>query len=494
MNNKGKIFIAGAGPGDIELITVKLQLTLSKADVILYDYLVNKAMLLLCRNDAIQISVGKSGALESKHKFIQEDIHKLMIKYAKQGKVVLRLKGGDPFIFGRGSEECEEIAKTGIDFEVIPGISSAIAGPAYAGIPLTHRGISRSVAIATGHLRKQEDSNNIKIPNADTIVFVMAIKNIAIIVNKFFNQEYPKETKCALIENACSPAQRTFVTTLGDVCEVCDKNKVSPPALFVVGDVIALRENLAWYEKKPLFGKTFLVTRAQKQASGMSAALRELGAKVIEFPVIEIVRIKNAEEILLQQGYLDKFTDIIFTSVNGVEIFFDILFKGELDSRILFKKTILSIGKVTANKLLQYGIKADIVPDIYQSEGILQKLGQDLSKRKFLLPRAKDARPFLIDEVRLRRGEIEELLLYQAKLPCEVFSIEDSARLDGICFTSTSTVINFCKINPNFKNTKVFAIGEITAKSASDSGFKDIEISQQATINSVVEKIIEVTK
>ena len=445
--NKGKIIIAGAGPGDIELITLKLQSALHNADVILYDHLVNKSLLFTCKKEALKIPVGKSGDPDSKEKFAQEDIHKLMISHGKEGKTVLRLKGGDPFIFGRGSEECEEIVKEGIAFEIIPGITSAIAGPAYAGIPLTHRGISRSVAFATGHLMKGEDPNNIVIPEADTIVFLMAVKNLPLIVNKFFERNYAKETKCALIENACCAMQRTFISTLADICQASTNNDVKPPALFVVGDVTDLRNSLSWFEKKTLFGRHFLITRTQDQSLTMASKLRELGAAATEYPVIEIKRIDNAKGILSQEGYLEEFTDIIFTSVKGVEIFFDILLSLGLDSRDLSGKKIISIGKMTAERLAQYGIKADIVPDIYQAEGILEKLEKNLTGRKFLLPRAKGARKLLLDKIEKRNGTAEELLLYEAVQPDNISKIDKTVKLDGICFTSTSTVVNFCKFN-----------------------------------------------
>ena len=489
----GKIIIAGAGPGDIELITLKLKSALNCADVVLYDYLVNRGILSFCKHSAEKISVGKSGTPDSSHKYPQEDIHRLMIKYAEEGKTVLRLKGGDPFVFGRGSEECEVLKENNIAFEIIPGISSSIAGPLYAGIPITHRGLSRSVAIATGHLVKGEDPDKIVIPKADTIVYLMAIKNLDIIVNKFLEQDYPESTKCALIERACSSKQRTFLGTLSEVCKIRDDNNVTPPALFVVGDVTDLRNSLAWIEKKPLFGKTILVTRAQSQALTMSQALRKLGADVIEYPVIDIVKIDAAKDKLCRKGFIDRFTDIIFTSVNGVEIFFEYILSSGLDARNLSGKRIIPIGKMTSNKLLQFGIKADTVPDIYQAEGILEKLDADLSGRKFLLPRAKNARKLLLEEIKKRKGEAEEVILYEAAAPDPIFDIQEE-KIDAICFTSTSTVVNFCKNNSGHKDTKIFAIGKITAKSASENGFNDIETSEDATIDSMVEKIDGVFK
>ena len=491
-NNNGKIFIAGAGPGDIGLITVKLQSLVSKVDIVLYDHLINKSILSACMDDAVLIPVGKSGIENSKHKFDQDEINKLMIEHVQQGKTVLRLKGGDPFIFGRGSEECEALYKAGIEYEIIPGISSAIAGPIYAGIPLTHRGLSRSLAIATGHLQNGEDANNIKIPDADTIVFVMAVKNLSMIVNKFFEKNYPKETECALIENACSPFQRTFITTLEEVCSVRDNENVSPPALFIVGAVTHLCENLSWFETKPLFGKTFLVTRTQNQALLMSQSLSNFGANVVEYPVIEIKKIEQAKESISNKGFFDTFTDIIFTSVNGIDIFFEYLSSANLDSRALSGKNIIVIGKMSANRLKIHGIKADIIPDTYQAEGILEKLDQDLSERFFLIPRAKRARSLLLDEIQARGGKTEELHLYETVEPKDMKALDDDKYFDGICFTSTSTVANFCKYNSSYKNTKIFAIADITAQSALDNGFVDVITSPEATISALIEKIVEV--
>ena len=491
-NSKRKIYIAGAGPGGAELITLKLHRILEKADVVLFDNLVSKSLLSFCGQDARLIDVGKSGRPDSEHKSKQKYINKLLIKYAKQDRVVLRLKGGDPFIFGRGSEECEELSKNKIPFEVIPGISSAIGGPLYAGIPLTHRGLSRSVAIATGHLRKGQNANDIKVPDADTIVFVMGIKNLPILVKKLLAKGRHHKTKCALIERACSSHQRTFVASLDNICKVRDKKKVNPPALFIVGDVVSLRDKLKWFENKPLFGKTILLTRTRRQITNMANRLRDLGADVIESPAIEIVKIKGADRKIKEKGYLDKFTDVIFTSVHGVEIFFNALFSGGRDSRMLHGKTISAIGKMTAKRLQSYGIKADIVPSVFQAEGVLEKLNKNLSGRYFLLPRAQGARAILLEEIRKRGGKIQELLLYVAKAPRKVYNQECGVDIDGICFTSSSTVDNFCNYDIDKKKVKVFAIGEITARSARKKGYRKIIISREATTDSVIDKIVEV--
>lgn len=487
----GKIIIAGAGPGDKDLITLKLKRALTNADVVLYDYLIPVSILSYCRVDALMVSVGKSGKEGSAHKFLQEEIHRLMIFHAKEGKVVLRLKGGDPFIFGRGSEECELCVTHNISFEIIPGVSSTIAGPAYAGIPLTHRGQSRSVAIATGHLQKGDESDDLVIPEADTIVYVMAIKNLAMIVRKFLDKGYAPETPCALIERACSPLQRTFTTYLNDVCRVRDENKVEPPALFIIGEVTQFHQSLNWYEQQSLFGKTIVVTRTQSQAPQMVSALSDLGADVIEYPVIAIDPIDSAKEAIGQPGFFEGFTDIIFTSVNGIDIFFNILFELDLDSRILSKATITAIGKMSAERLLDYGIKADNVPEIYSAEGILDQLENDLGGRNFLLPRAKGARVILPQEILQRGGTLSEVHLYEAKLPEERQPL-GGKHLDGICFTSTSTVVHFSKINDHLKDVPVFAIGDITARSAREHGYKTIYVSQEATIESVIQKLTEV--
>ncbi|MCK5200298.1 MAG: uroporphyrinogen-III C-methyltransferase, partial [Spirochaetales bacterium] len=373
LNTKGKVYLIGAGPGDIGLLTIRGAEYLSSADVVIYDYLSNDLLLSMARNDSEQIYVGKKA---SNHTLAQEDINSLLVKKAREGKSVARLKGGDPYVFGRGGEEALALSDAGIEFEVVPGITAGIAAAAYAGIPFTHRGITSTAGFITGHEMDGKDESGIdwrSIAGLGTLVFYMGVRNLPVIVSNLKKEGRSGSTPAAIVQWGTMTSQRSAEGTLDTIVDVVKKENISTPALIIIVDVVRLRSRLNWFEKKPLFGKKIIVTRSRAQASGLSKELRELGAEVIEFPTIEISLIPDNSNLDRAIDSISVYSWIIFTSVNSVDIFFKKVMSKK-DVRILAGIKIAVIGSATAMSLSEYGIKADIIPEQFTSEGILKEL------------------------------------------------------------------------------------------------------------------------
>ena len=487
----GKVYLGGAGPGDPGLVTLRLLEVLRDADVILYDRLLDRSILREAKSSAEIIDVGK-GAHGGDRGAEQRDINSLLLEHASRGKTVLRLKGGDPFVFGRGAEECEALAEAGVPFEVIPGVISASAVPAYAGIPLTHREYSSSFAVATGHLKKGFDFSHLMVPQADTLVYLMGVGNLPKLAKKIIEAGWPEEAPAALIQEGTRGTQRTVVGTLGAIAERAREAGIEAPAVLVVGEVVRLREKLSWFEKKPLFGRRVVVTRATEKQGVLSNALRALGAGVLECPSIAIRPLAEARLQFSSLESLDSFTDIVFTSENGVRLFFEHLMEAGGDARSLTGKRIAAIGPSTAESLKTHGITADLVPATYTAEGILERLEEDLSGRQFLLPRAKGARPILQEEIARRGGAVEEWLLYEAVSP--EIDTRELHEADALLFTSSSTVRNLCRAGMIDRGIPAVCIGPVTARTAGEEGFSLIHVSAEATIGSLLEKTVEVLK
>ncbi|MEK7689214.1 MAG: uroporphyrinogen-III C-methyltransferase, partial [Deltaproteobacteria bacterium] len=431
--NKGKVYLIGAGPGDPGLITLKAIECIKEADVVVYDYLANKKFLEYAGKGAEIIYVGKIGGA---HTLPQEDINKLIIEKAKKGKVIARLKGGDPFIFGRGGEEAEEIVGAGIAYEVVPGVTAGVAAAAYAGIPLTHRDFTTTVAFITGHEDPTKDESNIywdKISTGiGTLVFYMGIGNLEPNMKKLMENGRSPDTPVALIRWGTTPEQETLVGTIADIAGKAKAAKLKSPAITVVGGVVSLRDKLRWFDKRPLFGKRVVITRAREQASDFADLLKENGADVIEFPTIEIVPPKKWDDVdkaikklstphphLSRKGrgkeavgcYYDW---AIFTSVNGVKYFVERLKKQGKDIRELKGIKICAIGPATAKAIEDLGIKVDFLPKEYRAEAIIEGLGKNRIKgRRFLLPRALKAREILPDEIKRLGGKVDVVPAYR---------------------------------------------------------------------------------
>ena len=475
------VYLVGAGAGDVGLLTLKACEVLQTADVVIYDRLADDAILNFCA-DAKKIYVGKEAG---RHTLKQHEINRLLVDEARQSKIVVRLKGGDPFVFGRGGEEALYLRENNLPFEIIPGVTSAIAVPAYAGIPVTHRGVATSFAVVTGHEDPTKPESTInweKISTAvDTLIFLMGVANLPQIVQKLIDNGRAPDTPAALIRWGTKPNQEVVVTTLNAAPNV----KILPPAIFVVGEVVNLREKLKWFDTKILFGKKILVTRARAQASKLSSALKNLGAEVIECPTIKITAPSDnfaAADAAIKN--LRGFDWIIFTSANGVEKFFERLKVHGLDARALNK--VAAIGAATAEKLSTFGIIADVVPKDFVAESLADSLKNLVADKKILLARAEVARNILPESLKNFGAEVTIAPIYKTipDAPAQI----DLSSVDLITFTSSSTVENFVAAY-GVPKIPTAAIGPITAQTLKNFGVTPAVIAEEFTINGLIEAI-----
>jgi uroporphyrinogen III methyltransferase/synthase len=501
--NKGKVFLIGAGPGDPGLITVKGLAFLKKADVVVYDYLANEDLLKAAKEGAERIYVGKKGG---DHTFSQEEINALIIRKAEEGKTVARIKGGDPFIFGRGGEEAEELAKAGISFEIVPGVTSAIAVPAYAGIPLTHRDFTSTVSFITGHEDPTKKESKIRwdkiSTGAGTLVFLMGMGNLPMIAAELIKNGRDPETPVALIRWGTLPEQETTIGKLKNIGEIARTKKIRPPVVILVGEVIELREKLNWFEHLPLFGKKILVTRAREQASDLSERVRDLGGIPIEFPTIEVIPPESwadADHCAAQMAVYDW---VIFTSANGVKFFLERIFALGHDIRDLKGPRICAIGPKTAEALDALKVKVDLVPSEYRAESIFEGLKkEDLRGKRLLIPRAKLARDVLPQELRKTGASVDVVEVYQTIRPAgnaeEVKRLLRNKSISAITFTSSSTVSNFAdlvginEVRDLMGGVAIASIGPITAERARTLGIKTTVMPEEFTIPALVEALAE---
>lgn len=577
MSNYGKVYLIGAGPGDPGLFTLKGKSILERADVVVYDRLVSPSILAFCNDKAQMVDVGK---MPTHHKVKQSEINKLLVKFAKDlpGAVIARLKGGDPFVFGRGGEEALELVEAGVEFEVVPGVTSAISVPAYAGIPVSHRGIATSFHIITGHEKEEvrgsrpevikvesdaechPEQSNISstepplsplvsrlssISGLDfpalakcpgTLIFLMGISNMEMIARRLMECGKDPKTPLAFIEKGTTPYQRTVTCTLETAAETIVRENVTAPAITIMGGVVELGDKLAWRKNLPLSGKRLVVTRAAKQASGISAKLTALGAEVIETPMIETRSVEprvdtchprdtdchpeQAQRSLschpeLDSGSAVDFADLAnfdvlaFTSTNGVESFFEAFFKAGLDIRALAGKKIASVGKITEKKLLERGLRCDFVPEDHTGEG-LGKLLAKIAQSSNLEPGAST----LLLQGNLADDTLTTLLpkatrwIVYETLPAKTlpdWKLEAVAAADAVVFASSSAVENFAKVvqhgsvdsqaeldsaSPNLAPRACFSIGRMTTATAKKYGFEVVE-SDETTMDSLVKKIAE---
>ena len=439
----GKVYLVGAGPGDARLLTLRAADLLARADLVALDALVSRDIVNMLPRETDVVYVGKRAGA---HAVPQDQINRLLIDEAKNGRVIVRLKGGDPFVFGRGGEEAEELAAAGIPFEIVPGISSAVAGPAYAGIPVTHRSHATSVTLVTGH-EADSGSTGIKwsaLAQLDgTIVFMMGLANLATIAHKLMAHGMPPSRGCAVISKATRPDQRSVAGTLRNIEIMAREAKLEAPALIVVGEVVSVRDSINWFESRPLFGKRIVVTRARDQASELKRMLEDSGAEVLQFPAIEIVAPESFES--LDRAIDDPFDWLIFTSTNGVQFFFDRLAAKGKDVRALASSKVAAVGRSTADELRRRGIAPDVVPERFISTELLPLLAQDQSGIRTAVVRAAEGRDELPDELRRRGGDVHLAVAYRTVAVdrdlAELREAIDS--IDVVTFTSGSTVDNF---------------------------------------------------
>ena len=500
---KAKVYLVGAGPGDPGLVTVKGKECIQRADVIIYDYLAAPALLKHARKSAELIYVGKKGG---DHTLSQDEINHLLVEKAQSGGVITRLKGGDPFIFGRGGEEAEALLKAGIAFEIVPGVTSAIAAAAYAGIPLTHRQLTSTLAFVTGHEdpTKAETSINWSslAKGIGTLVFFMGVKNLPNISKRLIDNGKSPDTPVALIRWGTTSRQKTVTGTLSTIADTAQAAGLKAPAIIVVGDVVTLRQSLKWFEERPLLGKRIVVTRARQQASDLVKRLEELGAECLEYPTIEIRAPKDPQPLKQAVAGLSTYDWIVFTSVNGVSYFFEQLFVSGNDVRVLGHLKTAAIGPATAARLLEFGLTSDIVPETYRAESVIKAFKKEnLKGKKILLPRAKEARPILPQELTKMGAAVNEIPAYETLKAAEnmdalIQQLRDK-RVDMITFTSSSTVSNFKALLPvaDFKaliqDVTVASIGPITSDTAKELGFQVHISAESYTIPGLVDAILQ---
>ena len=576
---KGTVYLIGAGPGDPGLLTLRGKEILEKADVVVYDRLVSPAILGMCNPKAKMVDVGK---MPTHHKVKQSEINKLLVQFACEfpGGVIARLKGGDPFVFGRGGEEALELVAAGVEFEVVPGITSAISVPAYAGIPVSHRGIATSFHIITGHEKadgrtchpelyetknfssqvelcplgrseaeSKDPGQNLsldfetlaKCPG--TLIFLMGIANMDFIARRLMECGRDPKTPLAFIEKGTTPYQRTVMATLETAGETIARENVTAPAITIMGGVVELGQTLAWKKNLPLAGKRLVVTRAAKQASGISARLTALGAEVIETPMIETRDVIPATSSVIPAtssvipakagissadfNALANFDILAFTSTNGVESFFRQLFAAGYDVRVLAGKKIASVGKITEKKLLEYGIRCDYVPEDHTGEGLGRLLRDVVNKEDRVIlsgERSSESKDLIESRILLLQGNLADDTLLKllpqatrwvvyetlpvAELP--EWKREAVAGADAVVFASTSAVENFCSVILSGERSSeskdlnreslttpascsprlAFCIGRMTESAARKHGFETVT-SDETTMDSLVKKIVE---
>ncbi|MBI2684937.1 MAG: uroporphyrinogen-III C-methyltransferase [Acidobacteria bacterium] len=431
----GKVYLVGAGPGDPELITVRGHEILAAADVILYDNLAAPELLTVAKPSATRIYVGKK---KSDHAMPQAEICRLLIDHANSGSIVVRLKGGDPYVFGRGGEEVEALADAGIPFEVVPGVTAALGLAAYTGVPLTHREHTSSVTFVTGHDPDRIDWT--RVGHAETLVIYMGLTTIGAIANRLIAAGRAPDTPAVVVQRATTPRQHTVFATLATLAEVVEQGHFKPPATIVIGEVAALRGKLDWFEKLPMFGQTVLVTRAEGQSEETARHYRHLGAHVIEIPLIEIQPPGGPVTIPDLAGY----DWLIFTSANAVARFFDALYECGRDTRAI-RARVAVVGGKTAKALEAHGIRPDVVPELWTAEGVVEALKPEpMEGARVLFPRAAAGREVIPEELAKRGARVDVLIVYKTGIPQEA-----AARLaaidhaDWVTCTSESTRKHF---------------------------------------------------
>jgi uroporphyrinogen III methyltransferase/synthase len=489
----GKVYLIGAGPGDPDLITWKGRKLLALADSVLFDHLANEQLLQLTPPGCEHIYVGKKKAV---HAYPQEEICAMLIERARRGLTVIRLKGGDPYIFGRGGEEVEALADAGVPFEVVPGVSSPLGIAAYSGVPLTHRDHTKVVTFVTGHDVPGIDWG--KVGQSETLVIFMGIAAIREIAREIMSHGRSGDTPAIAVRWGTRPDQETVAGTLATIADVIEQAHMKPPATVIIGEVAGLHPKLAWFEKLPLFGKRIVVTRAQEQARDFSDRLRSLGADAIELPVIAIQPPQDTGPLDRAIGHLALYDWVIFTSVNGVRFFMDRLDRSNHDLRS-FKARICAIGPATRRAIEDLHLKVDLMPEEYVAESLVETLRPErLQGRRVLLPRAAVARDVIPRELAKLGAEVDVVEAYRNAVPenaaeraREIFGA--SKKPDWITFSSSSTVENFISVagREALDHVRVASIGPVTSGTAREHGISvDVEATE-FTIDGLVQAILD---
>jgi uroporphyrinogen III methyltransferase/synthase len=496
-SKRGKVYLVGAGPGDLGLVTLRAKECIARADVIVYDHLANPEMLSWARDDTEIIYAGKTAGEQA---LSQEEINKLLVEKARAEKEVVRLKGGDPFVFGRGAEEAKAIVDAGIAFEVVPGITSAIAGPAYAGIPVTHRAENSHVTFFTGHEDPSKTKSAIDYAALSklggTQVMLMGVERIEAIAREMMANGVRADLPVALVRWATTGRQETLTDTLENIGKRVAEAEFEAPAVAVFGDVVTLRKDLNWYERRPLSGKRIVVTRTRKQAGALTSHLRDLGADVFELPTIRIEPPTDLREFaeLVQDAH--GYDWIVFTSPNGVDAFFEIFYKLYDDAREIGASKIAAIGPATAQRVRDFHLHVDLQPEEFVAEAVVREFQKQggVENLRILLARAEKARDVLPRELSKLGAIVDEAFAYRT-VP-ETRDVTGARRrlleegADMITFTSSSTVENFLALGlPWPKGMQIASIGPITSKTATDHGLKIGIEARRHDIDGLVEAI-----
>jgi uroporphyrinogen III methyltransferase / synthase len=492
----GIVYLVGAGPGDSGLMTIRSLDLIVAADVIVHDRLIPQDALAAARPDAEILYVGKEPGEAS---VPQEGIEELLIDRARQGKLVVRLKGGDPFVFGRGGEEAEALADAGIPFEVVPGVTAGVAAPAYAGIPVTHRDDASAVAFVTGHEDPEKEGSSLdyqalaRFPG--TLVFYMGVKALPRIAERLIAAGREPSEPAAVIERGTLPGQRTVSSTLDGIAQAVEEAGIKPPSVTVVGPVAARRERIAWLEGRPLHGKRIVVTRARAQASELARRLDALGAEPIELPAIRIEPRIDSDEVRRAVESLHAYALVCLTSPNGANLLFEAMAEQGRDARALANASVAAIGSGTEAALAAHGVLADIVPERFVAEELVDTLDKlQLQGKPVLVARAAEARELLPDALRKKGAEVDVVALYEtvAEEP-DADALERAREADFITFTSSSTVRNFVEAagkNGIPESARVVSIGPVTSEAARKAGLTvDVE-AERHDIDGLVEALL----
>lgn len=513
-HRSGIVYLVGAGPGDPGLLTLRGADLLAQADVVVYDYLANPQLLRHCPR-AERIYVGKKAA---SHTLTQDQINQLLLEQARRGRRVVRLKGGDPFVFGRGGEEAEALVDAGIPFEVVPGITAAIGGPAYAGIPVTHRDLNSSFTFITGHEKEEayqdpqarqreaaggsSDIDWATVAKLPCIAFYMGVKSLTRICARLIEHGMDSAMPAATIRWGTRTQQRTVVGTVGNLPDRVQQAGLQPPALTIIGRVVALREKLNWFESRPLFGQTIVVTRTRQQASDLSGQLAELGATVLEAPTIELAPAADPTAVDRAITRAGEFDWVIFTSANGVSQTRDRLLQANRDARVFAAARIAAIGQVTAQAVRdQLCLRVDLCPPTAIAEALAEALAQQsqIAGKRFLLLRADIARPVLRQRlVNAGAAEVQDVPVYETRpagsLPPEVIDAIDAGQVTWVTFTSSSTARNLVNLLGGeylrrLAGVKIASIGPITSQTLGELGLQPTAQSPSASIDALVDAI-----
>ncbi len=483
----GTVCLVGAGPGDSTLVSVRGAVRLVQADVVLYDKLIGPELLDLVRPGVERIFVGKWPAFtgdSGAQPWTQDQVNEALVVHARAGKRVVRLKGGDPFVFGRGGEECEYLARAGVPFEVVPGITAAFGAPAAAGIPLTHRGVSRSFALVTGHADPGDPQplDFAALARMETIAVYMGVKNLAANCKQLVAAGMKPDTPVAVIEWGTRPRQRTIVGTVADIGQRLADQQVEPPAMVLIGEVVRMRENIEWFERRPLHGRVIAVTRRREQAEGLAGELASLGAEVIEAPTLAIGPVEDYAAVDEALRGLERYAWLVLSSANGVDMLFERLAAIGRDARQLAAVQVAAVGAATAGRLAEHGINADLVPEEAVGESLASAIiEQGVAGKRILLLRAEVGRKVLVEALQAAGAVCDDLAVYRtvcpAELPAAFVERFDRGEVDWITLTSPSSFRNLMSLLGSQRagglyNVKLASIGPVTTKAVREGGFE----------------------